>query len=37
MVPDPQLDKKLTLEADSTIPSLLSIDLAAWGLPPLES
>lgn len=36
MVPDAQLDKKLTIEADDVIPSLLEVDLAAWGLPPFS-
>ena len=34
MVPDVELDKSLTKQADLVLPSLLDFDPAVWGLPP---
>ena len=34
MVPDAELDKSLTKQADIVLSSLLDFDPAAWGLPP---
>ena len=35
MVPDEQLDQKLTQSADRVLKSLVEVDLAEWGLPGL--